>query len=127
MTVQLITLFLLFISSGFYLISHIYENYERNITINYLFSHIMIDIVAVVFTYIVLKLFIKWGKEKFNKKLYIISLIQLSIYFMLIVLNGFLDIGVKGNIYLKPIFIGIEFIVYLIYLYKVVKNILTKK
>ena len=46
---------------------------------------------------------------------------------MLIVLNGFLDIGVKGNIYLKPIFIGIEFIVYLIYLYKVVKNILTKK
>ena len=45
---------------------------------------------------------------------------------MVILMNGLLDIGVKGNVYLKPIIIVIEFICYLVFLYKVSKNILVK-
>ena len=116
---QSIILFFFLMSSIFYILSNIYS--ERYISLKYLVIHILIDVCAVFVTILIYKFFDYISKNKINKKLYILTLIQLSIYYMSIFFNGILDSVSKGNIYLKPIIISIEFIIYLIFLYKAVK------
>jgi hypothetical protein len=118
-TIQLLVLSIMFIASNFYIVSSIYT--ERSIGVTYITYHVFIDVLAVLLTLLVFYFFMKLSSSLLNKKLYIISLVELSIYFLLILCNGILDKVSKGNVYLKPVSIVIEFIIYLVFLFFVVR------
>lgn len=88
-----------------------------------MFVHLLADIAAIAVVKWDYVLWNRWCDGRIYRWVYLLSLLELVVYFIGIALNGFLDRLTVDLWYVKPVFVALELILFILFILKEIGDV----